>query len=377
MTKATATPEVQLEVVGNQIPEVKIANRISITNQENVVANIVYSIFQQMRFDHPLQREEVWKDEQVDNLFYGILKGYKIPPVFVQKDGDTLWSIDGKNRILKLIGYIAGRFALSKNARTVHGFDLSRKYFSQLPESFQQVILHQTNILFYYVENATNDDIEDMFYFLNSGTKLKEIERVRSVVGEKIRNSIKMVAENPFLQDSVHLNSDMKKHFAHEEVAYQCALLMMNGRKPREISLGAVKRYFMPHKADGIEQGVLDNMVGIFRYLRMAFPVKDDKLRKTHIPNIFVVASYAMEKDIDPKKFAGAVMKFFENQAQDDMEDSPYNRALMGGTNQLSSVKARIETMKEYVLRVAKTKTCPIYDPLAMNLADGKEDQSA
>ena len=150
------------------------------------------------------QRGEVWTRSQQRKLIDSIFRGYQLPIFYLQdtsveySDGgrwDRLEIIDGQQRVNALRGYVKGDFRLfnvdDKDARfptflqdtDAYPCDWGGKDFHSLSEELQTKLLN-TPLSVALIQNATKDEVRDLFVRLQSGFPLNAQEKRDSLPGE-------------------------------------------------------------------------------------------------------------------------------------------------------------------------------------------------
>ncbi|HEY1976376.1 MAG TPA: DUF262 domain-containing protein [Candidatus Baltobacteraceae bacterium] len=138
------------------------------------------------------QRGEKWNAKQQKWFVDSIFRGYAIPPFYLRKregaslDGDRTISfeiIDGYQRTLALSGYRKGDFKLLPVADLQLPRSLVKVeapwancfYHELSPEMREQ--FDNSELVAYYVSEATSDEVRDIFIRLNQGTALTAQEK--------------------------------------------------------------------------------------------------------------------------------------------------------------------------------------------------------
>ena len=148
------------------------------------------------------QRANVWSKPQQALLIDSILRGFDIPKIYVRKlppGGDVLFEvIDGKQRLSAIWSFLSDGFSLSRNAGAFPELgDLGGKRWSQLPASAQD-ILQFASVTVSALEDATPDNIRELFLRLQKGEPLQAAE-TRNAIAGPVRDFVaKRMANHPF-----------------------------------------------------------------------------------------------------------------------------------------------------------------------------------
>ena len=133
------------------------------------------------------QRAVVWSRAQQALLIDSILRGFDIPKLFLRKlpDGSpSLFSvIDGKQRLTSIWKFMNDDLSLLKSADPFPGFgNLGGKQWSDLPDNAKDR-LQFTHLTVSKIEDATDDEIRELFLRLQRGAALKAAEKRNAIAG--------------------------------------------------------------------------------------------------------------------------------------------------------------------------------------------------
>lgn len=139
---------------------------------------------EEINFDCAVQRGLVWDNDKKSLLIHSILYGYSIPAFYMTKNEDGSYdSLDGKQRSNAIFDFMAGQYALSVDFPMVYDDEgleenFSGMYWAQLPEWAQDRI-KDYNLLVYYYEDMTDEEVREFFRRLNNGKPLSAVELTR------------------------------------------------------------------------------------------------------------------------------------------------------------------------------------------------------
>lgn len=170
------------------------------------------------------QRDSVWSKAQKQLLIDSIIRNMDIPKLyFRQVDGQSEFDyeiIDGQQRIRAIYEFRKGEFSLSSKFTP----DFGNKYYEQLPESVKDIIdLYQVSIT--VIDDATDEEIRDMFFRLQNGKPLNAAEK-RNAVGGGMRDFISDLVATHAVFEAYPRNN---QRFSYEQMAAQCVLLELTG----------------------------------------------------------------------------------------------------------------------------------------------------
>src|SRR5262249_24106494 len=146
------------------------------------------------------QRLAVWKPDQKQLLMDSILRKIDIPKLYLRENkanGFMYEIIDGQQRMRTLWEYLSNQFCLSDEAESVlvgeELFDIAGAFYEALPSRLKVERIHKYTLDVVIIQQATEDEIADLFYRLNNGTPLKPAEvrnAMPGVMTETIRQFV-------------------------------------------------------------------------------------------------------------------------------------------------------------------------------------------
>ena len=150
--------------------------------------------------NYEYQRGEVWKDEQKKKLIDSVLRGYQLPLIYLHdktitvagRTRDSFDIIDGQQRISALYEFVEGAFPLyavddpkARFPKFLHHEPCpwGGKDVHGLPEDLKDRLLC-TELPVAYIEDATDNEVRDLFVRLQSGFPLNAQEKRDSYPGQ-------------------------------------------------------------------------------------------------------------------------------------------------------------------------------------------------
>jgi len=292
-------------------------------------------------YDPMLQRNFIWKDNQQSNLIRAIILDYPIPAIYARDIGDNnYWITDGRQRITTVQRFIKNEFPLSKSLEAINDVEIAGKYFKELPEDFQDEILGR-NFLIYSMRNMSDEEVSQMFIYLNSNSKMEKMELLRVMASREVMELIVTMENQPMFK-SLKLSKNQFNHFMNEEVIIHTLAVVMNGAY--DLGTDSYTKFTMS-LANGIPQDIKDVMLNTTVYLDEVFSIPDNFMKKVHVPIIFKTAIQAQLDGIPASKFGGWVQDFFKRRTEGDS----YTGAARVSSSEKHSVQTRLtEMMKDY-----------------------------
>lgn len=136
------------------------------------------------KFDNAVQRSLVWTKEQKSLFIHSMIINAPIPPMYASKKKvgkNVIYDfMDGKQRSNCIHSYLNDEFRLDDIPVTydVNGneIDYNGFLFSELPEDIQDYI-KDYSLVIYAFDDLDPEDFADIFYRLNHGSVLKQIDK--------------------------------------------------------------------------------------------------------------------------------------------------------------------------------------------------------
>lgn len=302
------------------------------------------------RIDMPdFQREEVWSDAKKRLLIDSIFKGWHLPKFYFRKLDDSSFDcVDGQQRLIAIWEFFDDILELDvETARRVGG----AKY-SQLPDDISDAF-DDFEIDIEEIEDASDEDLEELFKRLQLGTPLNTAEKINAIQGE-LRDFCREMANRPFFRDKLLLKNTRYSHF---EAVVKWAYVEARGiqsqmRYPQLDSLLRENRTFS-HASDTAKR-----ISGALDFLNMAFPEKCEPVRnRANTLSLCMLAGriYAqgLIAPMDAEIFRNFISTFFTQLANEvekgvratDRELLRYQTAITSGSTSGDSIRARIDIL--------------------------------
>jgi hypothetical protein len=132
------------------------------------------------------QRAQVWSVAQQRLLIDSLLRGYDIPKIYLRKlaeGGPRLYEVvDGKQRLTAIWRFLGNDFRLSSDVYIEGIGQLGRKRWSELSAAAQDR-LQFAKITVSELEEATSDEVAELFLRLQAGEPLRAAEKRNAILG--------------------------------------------------------------------------------------------------------------------------------------------------------------------------------------------------
>jgi hypothetical protein len=348
----------------------------------------------ELRFDYPIQRASgQWDALQKSLLIHSIVGDYPVPPIAIVKanvDGtDGEFVIDGKQRSTTTLDFISGikdeegnypasAYPLHEETPTVEieglgEIEIAGKYFDELHADAQAEIL-SSNFQIQRMEDATDEQIEELFGRWNNGTPLSKQQKARGKMGTANAVIIDKLLKHNFIQEKASFTALQRRRSDDEAVIIQTMMLMSDYEIP---SNGFVADNILKFASDMRDTDITEVTKAVTEALDYADTAIDSKhvlLKKLHLPTILVMAKKAHDEKIEADVF-GAWIEDFNNAINGRTRDKAlvktnYKNYTGAGSVKKDKVTGRMTTMtthfNEFVDR---------YEPVIVEPTDESKEE--
>lgn len=311
-----------------------------------------------LNFDHPIQRQSAqWTNLQQSLLVHSILANYPVPAVYVEKTdsaeiddkGKAIYKysvLDGKQRMTTVFSFINGEYALNEEtpAAEIEGetYTLAGKTFEELDEDVRQELLRFKFSIFAF-EDATDDEIEEIFFRLNNSTPLSKPQKARPLMGTENARFINSILTGSFFTEKCNFSKLQLRKSDDMCTLLQSMMLLdhkYNNYEYASISADEVMKYSAAIKGNYSEEQK-DLLLEIIDYLDDAFDEKEKLLKKINVPMVVIMADIAIKEEIEPDEFHDWFLYFF-------VSNKEYSQYCSSGSIKKEKVLGRLTTMEAH-----------------------------
>ena len=310
-------------------------------------------------FNHPIQRQSSqWNNLQQSLLIHSILANFPVPAIYVEKNNSTEMDdkgkpvfkysvLDGKQRMTTIFSYINGDYALNEDTPTAEidgeRHDLAGKGFNELDEDVKQELLRFKFQIFAF-EDATDDEIEEIFFRLNNSTPLTKPQKSKPLMGTTNARFIDSILNGSFFKEKCNFSALQLRKSDDMCTLLQAMMLLDNKYGKYEyasISADEVMKY-SSHIKGIYSKEQQDILLSAIDFLDKAFDSKEKMLKKINIPMAIMMADLAIEKGITPYDFHNWFLYFFV------ACKAEYSQFCSCGSIKKEKVLGRLETMTNH-----------------------------
>lgn len=311
-----------------------------------------------LNFDHPIQRQSAqWTNLQQSLLVHSILANYPVPAVYVEKTdsaetddkGKAIYKysvLDGKQRMTTVFSFINGEYALNEEtpAAEIEGetYTLAGRTFEELDEDVRQELLRFKFSIFAF-EDATDDEIEEIFFRLNNSTPLSKPQKARPLMGTENARFINSILTGSFFTEKCNFSKLQFRKSDDMCTLLQSMMLLdhkYNNYEYASISADEVMKYSAAIKGNYSEEQK-DLLLEIIDYLDDAFDEKEKLLTKINVPMVVIMADIAIKEEIEPNEFHDWFLYFF-------VSCKDYSQYCSSGSIKKEKVLGRLTTMEAH-----------------------------
>lgn len=304
----------------------------------------------------PFQRHSgMWSPILKSNLVWSMLADSYIPPIVLLKDkrgedskGKDIFGyqvLEGQQRLITTL------FPFLNDEWTLHGsvepvevegftYDIAGKKYSELEEELQDIIKNY-RFTVQAIENYTMEEAEKLYFNINSGVALSAMQKGKAKLGTELIEFLNTLLAGSFFTQGINITE--KQALKEDDLLMLMqgmALLDMKntGRDFKTISASAMLGYAESIRGSYSEDAQ-QTLMEIVDYLDKAFPTKNKFLRKNNTPIVIVMASIALEQNIEAEAFR-AFVNDFANALYPAYEESSGS-----GNIKIVNVKQRLRVM--------------------------------
>jgi uncharacterized protein DUF262 len=259
------------------------------------------------RIDMPdFQREEVWTDEQKRRLIDTILRGWHLPKFYFRKiDAFSFECVDGQQRLVAIWEFFDNNLRLDPVAARKYGGPTYGELKDEYSDAFDDFEIEIEEI-----EDATDEELKDLFVRLQLGTPLTTAEKLNAVGGEA-RDFARWMSDQPFFRDRIAV---LDTRYAHFDISTKWLFLQARGIQP-QMRFRQLEQFLKDNRSFNRASQTAKCVKLSLKYLEQAFPARADVLRnRASVLSVCMLAARVVEAKVPmdtATSFGGFVQKFF------------------------------------------------------------------
>lgn len=329
-----------------------------------------------VKFDYPIQRAGgQWDNLQKSVLIHSLAEDFPVPPIYAieveeaqlnektnkEKTIKVLQVLDGKQRLNNVKDFTMNEYVLHDDTPNAfidgEEYVLAGKTFDELDEEVRDAIM-DFSLPAVKLENATDEQIEDIFFRLNNGTPLSKQQKAKAKMGSEWAGQIKELVTHDLMKNKASF-TELQLRKADDEMAIlQTMMLLDENYEMKSISSNDVFDYSQTFKNNDEKKTIGRKIVTAMDYLDKAFQDKENLLlKKIHFPMTIITALKAIEKGIHTLRFNDWKEEF--KLALRNKSEYTTNYKKFGGAGSVKKAKTegRIEEMEKHLILYFQNET--------------------
>lgn len=308
-------------------------------------------------FDHAVQRGIVWDINRKSLLIHSMIEGYPIPAMYAARY-ENLSMLDGKQRCNCIYDYLNDKFALTNIPEITledgTEIDINGKKFSELPEELQDVISNYSLVVHYF-EDITDDEVSELFFRINNGKPLSQIEISRTL--SKSLSTIQQIGQHELF--TATLTEKAFEKYTHEDLVIK-SYIMLTFKEPcydTKVVRPTMQSAIFTEENINDLNAIFDRILEVYKTIASDTSTETGKLSKkiakriitrTHMLSIIPIVKKSIEDGVSIELFTAWVKNFFCGSKSPTKYDK-YNSKATSGSGHAESVKARLDVInKDY-----------------------------
>ena len=293
------------------------------------------------------QREEVWPDEKKRLLIDTILRGWHLPKFYLRKSDDGGYEcVDGQQRLSAIFSFFSGDLALTEDTARRMGASKYGELKDDDSDAFDDFEIEIEEI-----EDASDDELEELFKRLQLGTPLNTAEKINAIQSE-LRDFCHEIARNPFFEKRIGIKNTRYTHF---ETVVKWVFVEARGIQP-QMRYQQLESLLMENRTFSRSADIAKRVIGAIEFLNRAFPEECKVVRnRANALSICMLASRVHVQKLDSftAQFRDLVNTFFRQLSAEvqrgagaaDKELLQYQQAITSGSTGGDSIRERISIL--------------------------------
>ena len=323
--------------------------------------------------DPSYQRESgIWSKEKQQLFIDSLVNDFDIPKIYFhdlhsRKEPYAYAVIDGKQRLSAIWDFLDNKVSLGDSFTYLGSEDdppEPSEYFKDFSDSWQERFKSKS-LDIVCVQDADEQDIEELFSRLNNGEALNAAEK-RNAMGGDMCKLIRNIADHKFFKKTVRFKD---KRFLYYDISAKFLKIedaaIKTGNRFCHLKKKFLDELVKDNKTmSNPEKKKLTDLVNAnLDLLCKVFDEKDPELSQRSSPQMYFLFAKGIEHDYAHQKLRAKLKAFFpkftserleNNSKEEDERDwdlSEYGRLSQQGTNDLQSMERRDEILRKFFLK--------------------------
>ncbi len=319
----------------------------------------------------PYQRESsVWSLEKQQLFIDSLLNGYDVPKIYLHdlrgiEETKVYAVVDGKQRLTTIWRFLKNEFPLASD------FRIEANNYPELPpdavtpgpgmylkdmDPIWQEVLKTTFLAVVLIQNAREEDIEDLFSRLNNGEPLNAAEK-RNAMGGEMAVVVREIGVRPFFTERLKFTNSRYHHFDLAAKMLYIEDLRLDGDwtipdlKSRTLDeFIRANRKVDPARREQLKAAVEKNLA----IMERIFDRQDALLHTLPNPPVFYLFVAGMARLYPDGRLAGRIATFLRTfnreriealerpEEEQDAGLHEYSLLLQQGTNEKANLERRV-----------------------------------
>ena len=295
------------------------------------------------------QREEVWPDDKKRLLVDSILRGWHLPKFYFRNSDDGGFEcVDGQQRLAAIFSFFEDNLTLADD--TARRLDAA--VYSELDDDASDTF-DDFEIEIEEIEDASDEELEELFKRLQLGTPLNTAEKINAIRGD-LRDFCHEMADKPFFAERIGVRNTRYTHF---ETIAKWVFVEARGIQP-QMRLQQLESLLKENRQFSHSSDVALRLQGAIDFLGRAFPDECRIIRnRANALSVCMLASrvHAQKLNPDPILFRDFVETFFGQLSAEvqkgssaiDKELLRYQQAITSGSTGADSIRTRLSILSK------------------------------
>ena len=279
-----------------------VKNVIEQSLTDNVTLEKIFQNRNNYDTELKLQRPVVWSVRNMSKYIESLILGYLCPPLEINKVGNTLRVIDGKNRFTSIVRYLGNEYALSDDVSDISLYNaetdsreeyvIRGKKFKDLDQKVKNHLLTRM-VRMDILDNAPESVETETMLRLNSGISMIGILKSRLINHDKdMQSFVNDIVEMELFRRKVNIQENSKNKASHEALIYSIIAIECGLENVGITNYVRISEQINDN--DLLTDDIKDTVISTFKAIDSVFPAKSKILS---IPNI--IPLYLLFKDLE------------------------------------------------------------------------------